>query len=192
MRFPDISCNKGEHALIIGQSGKGKTTLLHLLGGLLSPQQGHIHLAGQDLSQLNGRELDYFRGQNIGIIFQRSHFVAALSVGDNLQLARYLAGLQPDRERVQSLLDRLNLSDKYNKKPRELSQGEQQRVAIARALVNQPALVLADEPTSSLDDANTQAVIDLLETEASRVEATLLIVTHDQRLKDQFDRQVEL
>lgn len=192
MQFPEIRSNKGEHLLIIGRSGTGKTTLLHLLAGLLSPGKGEINIAGQDIAKMRGRELDRFRGQHIGIIFQKSHFVSALNVSDNLQLSSYLAGLKADKERIQALLERLNLSHKLNKKTKELSQGEQQRVAIARALLNRPDLILADEPTSSLDDENTAAVIELLEKEAELAGATLVIVTHDQRLKDRFERRVEL
>lgn len=192
MQFPEIRCENGEHLLIIGRSGTGKTTLLHLLAGLLSPKNGEINIAGQDIARMRGRELDRFRGKHIGIIFQKSHFVSALNVSDNLQLTSYLAGLKADKARIQELLERLNLSDKLTKKTKELSQGEQQRVAIARALLNRPDLILADEPTSSLDDKNTADVIELLEKEAALADATLVIVTHDQRLKDRFSRRVEL
>jgi putative ABC transport system ATP-binding protein len=192
MEFPDIHCENGEHMLIIGRSGTGKTTLLHLLAGLLSPHEGEIKIAGKDIAQMRGRALDKFRGQHIGIIFQKSHFVSALHVSDNLQLASYLAGVKEDKDRIQGLLERLNLAEKLHKKTKELSQGEQQRVAIARALLNRPDLILADEPTSSLDDENTNAVIELLEKEAELAGATLVIVTHDQRLKDRFERRVEL
>jgi putative ABC transport system ATP-binding protein len=192
MQFPEIRCENGEHLLIIGNSGTGKTTLLHLLAGLLSPKNGEINIAGQDIARMRGRELDRFRGKHIGIIFQKSHFVSALNVSDNLQLTSYLAGLKADKARIQELLERLNLADKLTKKTRELSQGEQQRVAIARSLLNRPDLILADEPTSSLDDKNTADVIELLEKEAALADATLVIVTHDQRLKDRFSRRVEL
>jgi len=192
MEFPTINCEDGEHVLIIGQSGTGKTTLLHLLGGLLSPHRGSITIAGQDIATMNGRKLDHFRGKHIGIIFQKSHFVSALNVADNLGLANYLAGMKIEKERIHALLERLNLSGKLNQKTRTLSQGEQQRVAIARALLNKPNLILADEPTSSLDDTNTAAVIDLLEKEAELAGASLVIVTHDQRHKDRFDRRIDV
>lgn len=190
--FPDILCPEGEKMLILGQSGKGKTTLLHLLAGLLTPKSGDVTVSGKSLTSLRKDQLDSFRGKNIGLIFQRSHFVKALHVGDNLRVASYLAGITVDEDRVKNLLDRLGIGHKIDQKTHTLSQGEQQRVAIARALINRPNVILADEPTSSLDDGNTGQVIDLLNTEASAEGASLIIVTHDQRLKDHFSRKVEL
>lgn len=190
--FPDLNCEQGSHWLILGQSGCGKTTLLHLLGGLRSPQAGSIVIQNQDLAQLQGQALDQFRGQNIGIIFQQSHLIKALTVEDNLLTAQYLAGSPQDRKKIQNLLDRLNLGDKLHAKPQNLSLGEQQRVAIARALVNDPVLILADEPTSSLDDYNCQEVVKLLLEQSKEHHATLLIVTHDGRLKELFEQQILL
>ena len=190
--FPDISCQRGSHWLLLGQSGSGKTTFLHLLGGLLSPQSGAISLEGTDMGQLSGSALDKFRGKHIGIIFQRSHFVKALTVKENLALAQHLAGLSVDYGRISKLLDRLNVRHKIDRKPDRLSVGEQQRVAIARALINSPELILADEPTSALDDENCDQVLQLLEEQAEAVKATLLIVTHDGRLKEKFANQIHL
>lgn len=192
MDFPDLNCAKGTHWLLLGQSGSGKTTFLHLLGGLLTPSQGSIQLDETALHQLSGSALDRFRGQQIGIIFQKAHFVNALNVGENLLLAQQLAGQKPSTQDVKSLLANLAIDDKVNKKINQLSMGEQQRVAIARALIKRPSLILADEPTSALDDENSQRVIQLLETQALAVNATLLIVTHDQRLKDHFDNKIIL
>ena len=192
LRFPDIHCGKGEQWLLLGQSGSGKTTLLHLLGGLRTPNSGQVIVAGKDLSQLGTGQLDRFRGQHIGIIFQKSHFVKALTVQENLELAQSLAGHPPSRERIQTLLERLNIGHKLRSGVDSLSQGEQQRVAIARALVNKPAIILADEPSSALDDHNCNEVIDLLESQAREEQATLLIVTHDGRLKDRFDKKILL
>lgn len=192
MAFPDIECQKGEHWLLLGQSGSGKTTLLHLLGGLLSPRSGEIRVADTEVTHLSSHALDQFRGRNIGIIFQQSHFVRALTVEENLALAQQLAGLPIDRERIRELLEHLNVSHKLKSKPRDLSVGEQQRVAIARALINRPAIILADEPTSALDDINCQEVIRLIEREAEEVGATLLVVTHDNRLKERFENQILL
>ena len=192
LTFPDIECRKGEHWLLLGQSGSGKTTLLHLLGGLLSPRDGKIVVADTVMNDLASHTLDQFRGRNIGIIFQQSHFVRALTVEENLALAQQLAGLPIDRQRIRELLDHLNVSHKLKAMPRDLSVGEQQRVAIARALINRPAIILADEPTSALDDINCQEVIHLIEREANEVGATLLVVTHDNRLKERFDHQILL
>ncbi|GIV31707.1 MAG: ABC transporter ATP-binding protein [Saprospiraceae bacterium] len=190
--FPDMTCGKGEHWLILGQSGCGKTTLLHLLGGLLTPRTGQVRVADTTLNALPLSDLDRFRGRHIGIVFQVPHFIQALTIVENLSLAQYLAGLPADRARIESLLDRLGIGHKGNSLPDALSQGERQRAAIARALVNRPALILADEPTSALDDVNAAEVADLLEEAASEVQATLLIVTHDGRLKERFPNKILL
>ena len=192
LHFPNIECNSGEHWLLIGQSGSGKTTLLHLLGGLLSSKSGSIRMGKTDMTQLRGASLDKFRGQNIGIIFQIAHFVKALTVEENLILAQQLASKKIDKKLIVNILQKLNIDHKLKSKPNELSVGEQQRVAIARALVNSPSLILADEPTSALDDKNTIEVINLLEKTASDANATLVIVTHDNRLKDYFKNQIQL
>ncbi len=192
LRFPDILLQQGEHWLLLGESGSGKTTMLHLLGGLLSPQQGKICIGDTDIAQLSASRLDRFRGQHIGIVFQKSHFIRSLTVAENLLLAQKLAHAPLDRARVASLLERLQLGHKMHSKPSQLSIGEQQRAAIARALINQPNLILADEPTSALDDHNSAAVATLLEEEAKAAGATLLVVTHDKRLKDRFPQQIQL
>ncbi len=192
LKFPDINCETGERWLLLGQSGSGKTTLLHLLGGLLTPDQGTVTVADTTLSDLSGGTRDKFRGRFIGIIFQKSHFIRSLSVEENLMLAQKLAGAKIDRARIAELLKKLNVGHKLKSRPENLSVGEQQRVAIARALVNRPAIILADEPTSALDDKNCEEVINLLEAEAQGVGATLLVVTHDGRLKERFEKQIIL
>ncbi len=192
LQFPDIQCGKGEHWLLLGQSGSGKTTLLHLLGGLLTPQKGRVEVGGTALGTLSSARRDRFRGQHIGIIFQKAHFVKSLTVEENLMLAQKLAGVKISKERIVQLLEQLNVGHKLRARPDRLSQGEQQRVAIARALVNQPDVILADEPTSALDDVNCTEVINLLERESNAVGATLLVVTHDGRLKERFDKQIKL
>ncbi|WP_017731222.1 ABC transporter ATP-binding protein [Nafulsella turpanensis] len=192
LQFPDISCGSREKLLITGPSGSGKTTLLHLLAGLRLPQKGEVKVKGESLTNMSSAARDRFRGQQIGIVFQQMHFVHSLNVLENIMLPQYTAGLRQDAGRAESLLEQLGLLAKKNKNIRHLSQGEQQRVAIARALVNKPALLLADEPTSSLDDADSQRVIRLLEEMATREEAALLVVTHDQRLKDVFSQQIAL
>ena len=192
LNFPDLNCKKGENWLLLGQSGSGKTTFLHLLGGLLSPQSGSIRMGDTDMTTLKTAALDHFRGQHIGIIFQTAHFIKALTVEENLILAQQLAGFKEDKTLIFSLLQKLNLAHKLKSKPSELSVGEAQRVAIARALINRPTVILADEPTSALDDKNTDEVIQLLEKQAAEAGATLLIVTHDERLKNYFKNQIKL
>lgn len=190
--FPDIACAKSEHLLLLGESGTGKTTLLHLLAGLLRPTEGMVEIDGTDITTLSASELDRHRGARVGIVFQTAHFVESLSVEDNLVLPQFLAGLPVNKARAAELLKRMNLLDKLKRSTNELSIGEQQRVAIARALMNNPAVVLADEPTSALDDKNAAQVIELLEEQASLTGAALIIVTHDQRLKDRFAKRVTL
>ena len=192
IQFPDITCARGEQWLLLGQSGSGKTTLLHLLGGLLSAQKGSVKINDKDISILRGAALDHFRVQNIGIIFQTAHFVRALTVEENLLLAQQLAGNKKDKSLIHSFLQKLNLSHKAKSRPDELSVGEAQRVNVVRALINKPSVILADEPTSALDDQNTEEVIQLLEAQAKEVNATLLIVTHDGRLKNYFRNQIQL
>jgi ABC-type lipoprotein export system ATPase subunit len=191
-RFPNIQCAPGEQQLVLGQSGKGKTTLLHLIGGLLRPTSGQIMLAGKDVTMLSDRDLDLHRGRQIGIVFQTAHFVNALSVIDNLALPAYLTGTKPDKEYAMHLLERLRLQSKAQRRPAELSVGEQQRVAIVRAVINKPALLLADEPTSALDDQNAEQVMNLLKNYADETKAALMIVTHDQRLKNEIHQLVVL
>ena len=192
MIFPDIDLQRGEQGLLLGQSGSGKTTLLHLLGGLLSPKSGAIQINDQNLSVLRGSALDNFRGKNIGIVFQTAHFIRSLTVEENLMVAQQLSGHKIDKSLIFSFLQKLNLGHKLKSKPNELSIGEAQRANIARALINAPSLILADEPTSALDDKNAEEVIKLLEQQAAEVNATLLIVTHDGRLKSYFNNQISL
>ena len=190
LNFPDIKTSK-ENLLILGASGVGKTTFLHLLSGLLKPMNGEIDLLGTKISNLKMSEMDRFRGKNIGIVFQKPHFINSLTVKENLQLAQYISK-KSDKNRIQSLLESLGIEDKANKKTLNLSQGEKQRVAIALAIVNSPKLILADEPTSSLDDLNCDKVINLLKDQAAKYKAKLIIITHDYRLKKHFKNTLSL
>jgi putative ABC transport system ATP-binding protein len=192
MTFPDMECNQGEKMLILGPSGSGKTTLLHLLGGIIRPQKGQITIKETNINGLSNNDLDRFRGKNIGIILQQSYFVKSLSVVENLMLAQSMAGYKVDKQKCLDILERLDIVSKQNKKPTQLSVGEQQRASIARALINTPGIILADEPTSALDDENCEKVRVLLEQEAERENAALIIVTHDGRLKDKFTNRIEL
>lgn len=192
MLFPDVNCTAGQNWLLIGPSGCGKTTLLHLLGGLRNPTNGQVLIGDTNISKLSSSQLDTFRGQNIGIVFQQSHFVRSLTVEENLMLAQKLAKQAISKKRIHQLLNKLGLAHKKNSKPDQLSIGEQQRVAIARALLNKPKVILADEPTSALDDQNCEEVIDLLKSSAETEGATLVVVTHDNRLKKLFPNQITL
>ncbi|MCB9235343.1 MAG: ATP-binding cassette domain-containing protein [Bacteroidia bacterium] len=192
LHFPDLSLEAGESMLVLGPSGAGKTTFLHLLAGLISPTSGKITLQEQNLPDLSPRQLDNFRGKNIGLVFQKPVFVKGLTLLENLKLARYLAGNAQNETAIRQLMAQLGLGDKAGRKPGRLSQGELQRASLCRALLNQPAVLLADEPTSALDDANAAKVADLLLEQAQQAGAALLIVTHDQRLKDRFARRIEL
>jgi putative ABC transport system ATP-binding protein len=182
----------GQHSLILGPSGSGKTTLLHLIAGLLRPSRGSVRVAGQDLGALTPAQLDAWRGKMIGIVLQRLHLIPALTVRDNLRLARTLGRLPPDPTRIDTLLADLGLAALAGARPSRLSEGEAQRVAIGRAVVNHPALILADEPTSALDGTNCAAVVALLRAQAEASGATLMIATHDARLQPFFQHRLEL
>ena len=190
-KFEDIKLKNEENLLILGNSGIGKTTLLHLLSGLLKAKSGSIELYGKELTKLSSFQLDRFRRDNIGIVFQKPHFVNSLTVKENLELAQYIAD-KKDNKRIETILNNLNIFDKINKKTNELSQGEKQRVSIALAIVNSPKLILADEPTSSLDDDNCSNVIKLLKKQASDFGAQLIVITHDTRLKKHFKKSIKL
>jgi ABC-type lipoprotein export system ATPase subunit len=190
--FPNLTIPDGGQFLLLGESGSGKTTLLHLLGGLLKLQKGTIEVAGTELSGLTESQLDRFRGKRYGFIFQRNHLLAALSVEQNLRMAPYLAGFAQDKSRIDEVLMQLGIADQKHKRIQELSVGQAQRVAIARAVLNKPAVIIADEPTSALDDRNCDRVSELLITVAQQNSATLLIATHDQRLKDKIKNVIQL
>lgn len=190
--FGDLNIAGGDQFLLLGESGSGKTTLLHLLGGLLKSQQGTIEVNGTSISNLSERELDRFRGKHYGFIFQRNHLLGALTVEQNLLLAPYLAGLAQDKSRVEEVLVQLGIADQKKKRIQELSLGQAQRVAIARAVLNKPSVILADEPTSALDDRSCDRVSELLISVAQQNQATLIIATHDQRLKNRIHNLIQL
>jgi putative ABC transport system ATP-binding protein len=189
--FPDINLDSGKNLLIIGNSGIGKTTLLHLLAGILKPKSGSINVSGIEISKFSDTELDKFRGDNIGIVFQRPHFISSLTINENLKLAQYLSPSKTSGD-AEKILESLNINDKYQQKPNQLSEGEKQRVSIALALINSPNLILADEPTSSLDDYNCDNVIKLLKKQAKDHKAQLIVITHDARLKKHFKNNLNL
>lgn len=180
--FADWEIADMEHWLLLGASGSGKSTLLNIVSGLLSPTQGTVNLGGTDLYSLPARKRDQFRGAHIGIVFQRPHLIRSLNVLENLELAALMAGLPNDHAHNLSLLDALAIRDESSKYPAALSQGQLQRVSVARALVNRPDVLIADEPTSSLDDTNARHVVNMLTTQAKNNGAALLIATHDTRI----------
>jgi len=184
--FPSFSCEKGDTLLILGNSGTGKTTLLHLLALLLTPNSGSIKIKGKELAMMTAKDASQMRANHLGIIYQKPHFVNSLNVLDNLLLANYLADKKQSKTQAQNLAQNLGISVLLDKNTSILSGGEQQRVSIARALMNNPDVILADEPTSNLDDENCNKVIELLENQSKNIGAALVIVTHDQRLKDNF------
>jgi putative ABC transport system ATP-binding protein len=183
---------QGETWLVLGPSGSGKTTLLHILAGILTPSAGAVTVAGQDLGTLPAAERDRFRGRHVGLVLQRLHLVGSLTVLDNLLLAQYLARLPQDEGRAREVLASLGLEGKTASYPRELSHGQAQRVALARAVINRPQLLLADEPTSNLDDAHCDEAFELLAAQAQACNASLVIATHDARIRGRVANRFEL
>lgn len=190
--MPDLFCQAGSTILVTGNSGKGKTTYLHILAGLLQPNSGEIMIDNKEITHLKGSKADKFRGKNIGVVFQKSYFIASLSVLENLEMASWLATGKKHKAKAKELLQKLDISEQAHKLPSQLSVGQQQRVSIARALMNEPKVLLADEPTSSLDDKNADNVIELLETLSKEYKTALIIVTHDNRIKEKFTNQITM
>ena len=182
----------GQHTLVLGPSGCGKTTLLNIVAGIMAAISGEVAVNGTRTDKLSTSARDCFRGRHIGLVMQRLHLISALTVEANLQLAQKLARGAVDDARIETILRTLGIIDKRRAYPRHLSQGEAQRVAIARAVVNRPVLILADEPTAALDDKNCDAAIQLLFDQADQYGATLLVATHDARIKARFGQVVEL
>jgi len=192
IQWPDLKIGSNEQWLLLGQSGTGKTTLLHLLAGILSAKEGVIRMAGQELNGLGQAKLDHYRGKNVGMIFQKHLFVGGVRMLDNLLLAQSLPGLKKDKSYIKKLALAFELERLINKKPNELSQGELQRFSVMRSLVNKPSVLLADEPTSSLDDENCHRFVKLLRKACHDYHLTMLIATHDARLKQEFTNIIQL
>ncbi len=186
----DIQINKGEIVSIAGSSGAGKSTLLHILGTLDNADKGKIFLNETNISQLKDKSLAAFRNKHIGFVFQFHHLLPEFTAVENICVPGWIAGKNTKElnERAMELLDLLNLTNRANHKPAELSGGEQQRVAVARALINNPAIVMADEPTGNLDSANAKELHDLFMDLRNRLQQTFLIVTHNEELAKLSDR----
>ena len=183
IEFPDVDLPQGACMVLSGPSGSGKSTWLALACGLRRSSAGQIVASGQDLAALRGAPLDRWRGAHVGFLPQRLHLSAALDVSGNLDLAYVARGLKPDQARIQAVLAALGVAELAARKPAQLSVGQAQRVALARALLMSPQLILADEPTASLDDAAAAAAVALLVDSAAQSGATLVLATHDARVR---------
>ena len=192
LKLAEWSVGAGEQWLVLGRSGSGKTTLLHVIAGLIRPSEGEVTVNSSRIFSLANSKLDRWRGATVGILLQALHLVGHLDVRGNLRLAQYLAHLPQEDARIEETLAALDVADKGARKPAELSQGERQRVALARAVVNRPKLLLADEPTANLDDEAAGRAIELLQGQAERHGATLVVATHDARVKQRFGKKLEL
>jgi len=190
LAVPDFELARDEHCALIGPSGVGKTTLLHILAGILRPTAGSVTLDGEVLYPATDHD-DRWRATRIGVIPQLLHLLPSLSALDNVRLAQYFVG-NAESGTARALLKDLGLQARLNARPERLSVGEQQRVTIARAIVNRPRLLLADEPTSSLDDSNSERAVELLFEAARMTGALLVVATHDARIRERFARQVHL
>ncbi len=178
----DLTLRKGEHIAIVGDSGSGKSTLLHLLGGVDRPTEGQVFIQNVDITSLKEKDLTIFRRRNIGIIYQFFNLIPNLSVEKNILLPLLLDERKPDNDLFQEIIQTLGITDKMKRLPHELSGGEQQRVAIARSLIARPAVILADEPTGNLDRKNTEEISSLFHLVNQRFEATIVLVTHDEKV----------
>jgi putative ABC transport system ATP-binding protein len=186
----DVSFNveKGEFVAVVGPSGSGKSTLLHILGGVDTPSSGQVLVDGTDICTLDQTKLAIFRRRQIGLIYQFYNLIPILNVEENITLPLLLDERSLDEARLQELVTTLGLADRVGHLPNQLSGGQQQRVSIGRALINNPALVLADEPTGNLDSANSKEIIALLKLSNQRYHQTLIVVTHDRDIALQADR----
>lgn len=187
-----LSIEEGEFLAIVGTSGSGKTTLLNLLGGLDIPTEGGVWIEGQSLRDMNNEERTVFRRKYIGFVFQQYNLVPILNIYENIVLPLRLDGAKIDDELLEEIVKFLGIKEKLGNLPKELSGGQQQRVAIARALLAKPALLLADEPTGSLDSATSREVMKLLRTCGERYHQTIVVVTHQQEVAQMADRIIHL
>ena len=187
-----FSVEKGEFVAIIGPSGSGKSTLLHILGGVDVPTKGSVVINQTDSSNLNETALAIFRRRQIGLIYQFYNLIPILTVKENLTLPLLLDGRKPDEKQISTLVKRLGLEHRLDHLPNQLSGGQQQRVSIGRALVNNPALMLADEPTGNLDSENSKEIISLLRQFNKDFNQTVIIITHDEKIANSADRVITI
>lgn len=188
----DININKGEFVTVVGTSGSGKSTLLHMLGGLDYPSKGKVLIGGKDIYSLKKDDLSIFRRRHIGFIFQAFNLIPILTVYENITLPTKLDGGEVDKGFIKEIMKNLGVWDKRDSYPNELSGGQKQRVAIARALSTRPSIVLADEPTGSLDSKNTEEVIVLLKACAKKYNQTLVLITHNDKIAVQGERMIRI
>ena len=187
-----FSVEQGEFIAIIGPSGSGKSTLLHILGGVDTPTSGNVIINNKDISTLDESALAIFRRRQIGLIYQFYNLIPILTVEENLTLPLLLDGRKPDKRQIDNLIEKLGLSHRLNHLPNQLSGGQQQRVSIGRALVNNPALMLADEPTGNLDSENSKEIISLLRHFNQALNQTVIIITHDEKIALAADRVISI
>ncbi len=190
--LPSLNVNEGEQLALIGQSGGGKTTLLHLIAGLLSPDAGTIKVNGIDLTRLSEQGRDRFRAGTIGYVFQTFNLLPAFTAIENVRLGMTFGSGKADTERARHLLSRVGLDNRSNYRPSQLSVGQQQRVAIARAMAGRPRILLADEPTANVDPKSAENVLDLIGETCSEENVAMLIVTHDMQIASRFQRVEQL
>lgn len=187
-----FTIEKGEFLAIVGASGSGKSTLLHLLGGVDVPTSGKVYIDGKDIYRLNSDNLAIFRRRQIGLIYQFYNLIPILNVVENITLPCELDGKSPDKERLEELLKTLGLENRKNHLPNELSGGQQQRVSIGRAIINNPAIMLADEPTGNLDSKASEEIISLLKLSNKKYNQTVIVITHDLEIAKVADRVITI
>ncbi len=187
-----LSVNKGEFVAIVGASGSGKSTLLHLLGGVDRPTSGKINIDGNEINNMNNDKLAIFRRRQIGIVYQFYNLIPILTVEENISLPCDLDGNRPDKERMDLILKSFGLFERRNHLPNELSGGQQQRTSIARALINNPAILLADEPTGNLDSKSTEEIMSILKMSNRDFNQTIIMITHNLEIAKEADRIITI
>lgn len=187
-----LSVEEGEFVAIVGSSGSGKSTLMHMIGGVDRPTSGQIYINGEEISNLNNDKLAVFRRRNIGIVYQFYNLIPILTTEENIVLPLQLDGKKADSERLDEVLQVLGISDKRTNLPNELSGGQQQRVSIARAIINNPSLLLADEPTGNLDSRATEEIIKLLKATNKTFNQTIIMITHNLEIAGEADRIIRI